>query len=117
MEEIKACMNDILDKVCQREWSRRYYQKNKEKVKKRARAWNKNNLEKVRVYGKKYDKSIKGRKRARKANKNYYNKNVEKYAEYYEKNKHRWDRQEQYKKYRDSGRLKAWSKAYDLKYA
>ncbi len=104
MEEIKACMNDILDKVCQREHSRRYYQKNKEKVKKRARAWSKNNLEKVRVYGKKYDKSIKGKERNSKANKNYYNKNVEKAAEYY-------------KQYRDSGRLKAWSDAYDLKYA
>ena len=104
MEEIKACMNDILDKVCQREWNRRYYQKNKEKIKKRARAWTKKNSEKARAYYKKYDKSIKGKERNRKATKNYYNKNVEKKAEYY-------------KEYRDSGRLKAWSDAYDLKYA
>ena len=44
----------------------------------------------------------------REKNPNYYReyrkKNAEKYAEYY-------------KEYRDSGRLKAWSDAYDLKYA
>ena len=59
MEEIEGCMKDMLDKVCKKEWGRRYYQKNKEKIIKKSRGWNKKNPEKVLANGKKYDKSVK----------------------------------------------------------
>ena len=102
-EEIKACMKDILDKVCQKEYARKYYQKVKEKNKeifrKRSEAWRKNNPEKYLEAQRKYDKSAKGKKRNIKSNKIYYEKNKEKAHEYY-------------KQYRDSGKLKQYKELY-----
>jgi hypothetical protein len=114
MDEIKACMNDILDKVCQREYNRRNYQKNKEKIIKKQMTWNKKNTEKVRVYQRKCGKSIKGKERIAKAGKNYYQKNkeilIKKKAE---SNSIRYwkDPESSRKKHRE------WSDAYNLKYA
>ena len=110
MEEIKACMNDIIKKVVKRD----YREKNKAKQNEQHRQWRKNNPLKAKAIRKKYiskPKAVEKRKArdyrrywkdpelSRKKNNNYQSK---KYWEDPELSRKKW---------------REWRKAYILKYA
>ena len=69
--EIEECMNDMIKKIQQSEYDRRWYQKNKEKKIRQAIKWKKNNPDKVRGYEKKHRKTPKGKATAKRAEKKY----------------------------------------------
>ena len=69
--EIEECMNDMIKKIQQKEYNRRWYQKNKEKKRRYAIKWKKNNPDKVRGYDKKHKQSSKGKATAKRSEKKY----------------------------------------------
>ena len=69
--EIEECMNDMIKKIQQKEYDRRWYQKNKEKKIRNAIKWKKNNPDKVRGYDKKHRKTPKGKATEKKSKAKY----------------------------------------------
>ena len=69
------------------EYSKKYYEENREKIREKIREYKKKNREKIRENKKEYRE--KNREKIREHMREYYENNKEKYKEYYEKNKGR----------------------------
>lgn len=133
-KDIETLLNDLTEKNEEElrkrksEHQKKYYQKNKEKIKAYQKKYRKENEEKVKAYRKKYEiENKENQKRYRKENRDkireyerrYREKNREKVNEktrrYYERNKEKM--RERGRKYyqENSERIKEYSKKYYLK--
>lgn len=73
--------------LSEEEYSKKYYEENREKIREQNREYKKKNREKIREQKNEYRE--KNREKIREHMREYYKKNKEKYKEYYEKNKGR----------------------------
>ena len=63
--EVVDCMNDIINKVVQKEYRRQYRLKNKEKIREQQKGYKLKNKEKISEKQKEYSQSENGRKSSR----------------------------------------------------